>query len=78
MASTLDEASVLTALRATLSELLPVDSLDMVSLSHDRTDKARLLHLEADSGPDVAGRSLCAVLSRLAARTVIRDARNRC
>jgi two-component system phosphate regulon sensor histidine kinase PhoR len=51
MASTLDEASVLTALRATLSELLPVDSLDMVSLAPDRADKARLLHLEADSAP---------------------------
>jgi two-component system, OmpR family, phosphate regulon sensor histidine kinase PhoR len=51
MASTLDEASVLTALRATLSELLPVDSLDMVSVTQDRADKARLLHLEADSAP---------------------------
>jgi len=51
MASTLDEASVLTGLRATLSELLPVDSLDMISLAQDRTDKARLLHLEADSAP---------------------------
>src|SRR3984893_4449608 len=51
MASTLDEASVLTALRATLSELLPVDSLDMVSLALDSADKARLLHLEADAAP---------------------------
>ena len=51
MASTLDEASVLTALRATLSELLPVDSLDMVSLAQDKQDRGRLLHLEADSAP---------------------------
>jgi two-component system, OmpR family, phosphate regulon sensor histidine kinase PhoR len=51
MASTLDEASVLTALHTTLSELLPVDSLEMVSLANDRADKARLLHLEADSAP---------------------------
>ena len=51
MASTLDEASVLTALRATLSELLPVDSVDMVSLAMDRPDKAQLLHLEAESAP---------------------------
>jgi len=51
MASTLDEASVLTALRTTLSELLPVDSLDMVSLAHDKSDKARMLHIEADSAP---------------------------
>jgi PAS domain S-box-containing protein len=51
MASTLDEASVLTALHATLSELLPVDTLEMVSLAEDGSDKARLLHLEADSAP---------------------------
>ncbi|MDQ6879228.1 MAG: GAF domain-containing protein [Candidatus Dormibacteraeota bacterium] len=51
MASTLDEASVLTALHVTLSELLPVDSLDMVSLVQDKSDKARLLHLETDSAP---------------------------
>jgi two-component system phosphate regulon sensor histidine kinase PhoR len=51
MASTLDEASVLTALHTTLSELLPVDSLDMLSLAGDKADKGRLLHLEVDSAP---------------------------
>jgi GAF domain-containing protein/nitrogen-specific signal transduction histidine kinase len=72
MASTLDEASVLTALRATLSELLPVDSLDMVSLAHDRPDKARLLHLEADSAPTATWISLKSAESTQA-RTVLRD-----
>ncbi len=48
MASTLDEASVLTALHATLNELLPVDVLEMVALQTERPDRARLLHLEAD------------------------------
>ena len=72
MASTLDEASVLTALRATLSELLPVDSLDMVSLAHDRSDKARLLHLEADSAP--TSREISLRSAEFApARAVLRD-----
>jgi hypothetical protein len=74
MASTLDEASVLTALRATLSELLPVDSLEMVSLPDGETDKARLLHLEADSAPTsrwVSVRSPAVV----AARSVQRNSR---
>ncbi len=51
MASTLDEASVLMGLHATLNELLPVDALQMVSLQHDQVDRARLLHVEADSAP---------------------------
>ena len=72
MASTLDEASVLTALRATLSELLPVDSLDMVSVAHDRSDKARLLHLEADSAPTSREISLRNT-EFTAARTVLRE-----
>ena len=72
MASTLDEASVLTALRTTLSKLLPVDSLDMVSLSHDRADKARLLHLEADSAPVSKWISM-RTAEGAAARTVLRD-----
>jgi len=72
MASTLDEASVLTALRATLSELLPVDSLDMVSLAHDRTDKARVLHLEADSAPTSREISL-RTAEFTPARTALRD-----
>ena len=72
MASTLDEASVLTALRATLSELLPVDSLDMVSLGQDRADKARLLHLEADSAPTSRWISMRSA-EAAPARTVLRD-----
>ena len=72
MASTLDEASVLTALRATLNELIPVDSLDMVSLAQDGADKARLLHLEADSAPTsrwISMRSIAAA----PARTMLRS-----
>ena len=72
MASTLDEASVLTALRATLSELLPVDSLDMVSLAPDRADKARLLHLEADSAPTSKWISM-RTAEAAPARTVLRN-----
>jgi two-component system, OmpR family, phosphate regulon sensor histidine kinase PhoR len=51
MASTLDEVSVLAGLHTTLSELLPVDVLEMVSLSQDHAGKARLLHVEADLAP---------------------------
>src|ERR1700694_2107905 len=72
MASTLDEASVLTALRATLNELIPVDSLDMVSLAQDGADKARLLHLE----PDPAPMSTCVSMRSIAAapaRTMLRS-----
>ena len=72
MASTLDEASVLTALRTTLSELLPVDSLDMVSLPHERSDKARLLHLEADSAPVSRWISMRSA-EGAPARTLLRD-----
>src|SRR6202521_4508913 len=50
MASTLDEASVLTGLHTTLRELLPVDSLEMVTLQDD-SDRARYLDLEANSVP---------------------------
>jgi hypothetical protein len=75
MASTLDEASVLTALHATLSVLLPVDSLDMVSMAQDRSDKARLLHLEADSAPTSREISLRSAESA-PARTVLREGRS--
>jgi two-component system phosphate regulon sensor histidine kinase PhoR len=51
MASTLDEVSVLAGLHSTLSELLPVDVLEMVSLPQDQPGKARLFHVEADSAP---------------------------
>src|SRR6266849_4063969 len=51
MASTLDEASVLTALHATLSQLLPVDVLHMAALDPEQPDKMRLLNVEADTEP---------------------------
>jgi two-component system phosphate regulon sensor histidine kinase PhoR len=51
MASTLDEASVLTALHATLNELLPVDSLEMVSLPEGEGKDARLMRVQANSAP---------------------------
>jgi two-component system, OmpR family, phosphate regulon sensor histidine kinase PhoR len=51
MASTLDEASVLTGLLTTLRELLPVDALEMVAMQDDGADRVRLMHVEADSAP---------------------------
>src|SRR5207245_11293830 len=50
MTSTLDETSVLTGLYATLRELLPVDSLELVTVQ-DGVEQARHLHLEGDSVP---------------------------
>ena len=51
IATSLDEASILSALRTTLSELLPVDELKMVSVAPDRPDRARLLHVQSDAVP---------------------------
>ena len=51
IAASLDVASILSALRTTLSELLPVDELKMVSLLPERTDRARLFHVQSDSVP---------------------------
>src|ERR1700686_2018496 len=51
MASTLDEASVLTGLHTTLRELLPVDALEMVAMVDDGTEQVRLMRVEADSAP---------------------------
>jgi PAS domain S-box-containing protein len=51
MASTLDEASVLTALQATLSQLLPVDVLHMAALEVGQPDRVRILNVQADSAP---------------------------
>ena len=51
IAASLDEASILSALRTTLSELLPVDELKMVSLLPERTDRARLFHVQSDAVP---------------------------
>src|SRR5438067_9441886 len=70
IASSLDEASILTALHLTLSELLPVDELKMLGLQDDRLDRARMLEVRPDSAPvskQVAMRSALAA----PARTVI-------
>ena len=72
MASTLDEASVLTALHATLSQLLPVDVLHMAALEPDKPDRVRLLNVEVDTAPTsrwVAMRSRQVA----AVRTLVRD-----
>ncbi len=74
MASTLDEASVLTGLLTTLRELLPVDALEMVATQDDGTDQVRLMHVEADSAPTtrlLPSRSTAVA----AARAVLRDSK---
>ncbi len=74
MASTLDEASVLTGLHTTLRELLPVDALEMVAMPDDETDRLRLMHVEADSAPTLRwlpSRSPTVA----AARAVLRDSK---
>jgi PAS domain S-box-containing protein len=50
MTSTLDESTVLTGLYGTLRELLPVDSLEMVTLP-ENGDRARYLRIEGDGTP---------------------------
>src|SRR5712691_376980 len=72
MASTLDEASVLTALHATLSQLLPVDVLHMAAMEADHPDKVRLLNVQADLAP--TSRWLAIRSSQLGpVRTIVRD-----
>ncbi len=51
MASTLDETTVLSALHATLKELLLVDTLEMVTLPAEGSENARVMRVEADSAP---------------------------
>ena len=51
MASTLDEASVLAALHTTLNELIPVDTLEMVSLPEGAGQEARVTRVQADAAP---------------------------
>lgn len=53
LATTLDESGVIKALHSTLSELLPVDAIDMVALPEERGDGARMLHFEVGSAPTV-------------------------
>jgi len=74
MASTLDEASVLTGLQTTLRELLPVDALELVAMQEDDADRVRLMHVEADSAPTMR---LLPVRSPAvaAARLVLRDSK---
>src|SRR5437879_974183 len=50
MTATLDETSVLAGLYATVRELLPVDSLEMVTMQ-EGTERARYLSMEGDSTP---------------------------
>ena len=71
MTATLDETSVLAGLYATLRELLPVDSLEMVTLQ-DGTDRARYLTMEGEAAPSarwLAPRSALAA----PARSVVAD-----
>ena len=51
MASTLDETSVLQALYSTLSELLPVETLEMVTPDDEDPESVRLLRIESDTRP---------------------------
>ncbi|MFI5281658.1 MAG: GAF domain-containing protein, partial [Candidatus Dormibacterales bacterium] len=66
MTSTLDESSVLTGLHATLRELLPVDSVEMVTFQ-DAPDRVRLLHVQGQGAPSsrwLAARSALAATAR--------------
>jgi PAS domain S-box-containing protein len=74
MASTLDEASVITGLHTTLRELLPVDALEMVAMQDDGTDRVRLMHVEADSAPTARWLPTRSPINA-AARTVMRDSK---
>src|SRR5450759_4942884 len=74
MASTLDEASVLTGLLTTLRELLPVDALEMVAMPDDGTDRVRLMHVEADSAPSVRWLTTRSPIAATA-RAVVRDSK---
>lgn len=74
MATTLDETSVLTGLHATLSELLPVDALEMVSMQDGTDGKVRLLHVESGSAPTARWLPMRSPLA-VAARAVVRDSK---
>ena len=53
MASTLDEGSVLTALQTTLSELLPVETVEMATQDDQEPGNLRLLRIESGAKPKV-------------------------
>jgi len=74
MASTLDEASVLTGLHTTLRELLPVDALEMVAMPDEGADRVRLMHVESDSAPTTRWLPSRSPLVA-AARAVLRDSK---
>jgi len=74
MASTLDETSVISGLHTTLRELLPVDSLEIVAMPDDGSDRVRLLRVEADSAPTARWLPLRSAAAS-AARAVVRDSR---
>jgi two-component system, OmpR family, phosphate regulon sensor histidine kinase PhoR len=75
MASTLDEASVLSALQSTLSELLPVDTVEMVTWEDDRSDRVRLVHVESATAPTARWVPMRSPLAA-AARAVVKDAKS--
>jgi two-component system, OmpR family, phosphate regulon sensor histidine kinase PhoR len=75
MASTLDEASVLNALHSTLSELLPVNTVEMVTVEDDRPGQVRLLHVESGATPTARWVPLGSHLAT-AARSVMREERS--
>jgi signal transduction histidine kinase/GAF domain-containing protein len=72
MASTLDEASVLAALHTTLNELIPVDTLEMVSLPEGEGKDAGVMRVEADSAP-TSRRIAIRSASMAAPRAIARD-----
>ena len=72
MASTLDEASVLNALHTTLSELLPVSTVEMVTVEDERPAEVRLLHVESGAAPTARWVPLRSE-QVMAARTVMRE-----
>jgi two-component system phosphate regulon sensor histidine kinase PhoR len=75
MASTLDEASVLGALQTTLSELLPVDTVEMVTWEDDHADRVRLVHVESGAAPTARWVPMRSHLAA-AARTVVKGAKS--
>ena len=74
MASTLDEASVLTGLHTAIRELLPVDALEMVTMPDEGADRVRLMHVESDSAPTMRWLPSRSPLVA-AARAVLRDSK---
>jgi two-component system, OmpR family, phosphate regulon sensor histidine kinase PhoR len=67
MASTLDETSVLKGLHSTLSELLPVETVEMATLDDEDPETVRLVRIESAGRPrarDVKLRSPAAAKAR--------------